>query len=177
MTLIPPIGFPLVSTTVPEIVPKRFDVAFYVLPVPRGSRRQPQHRTSEATRSGWEPARRLLADLSAGRLTMLTPTRVILEEIVALGPNERQGYRLIRVATPQKKLREGIEDVAPDGYNTQQQLEAKRVRALRMLHHAAWVTRDQEATRHFYEDIIGLPLTATWAERAPSTGEDEAEEE
>jgi hypothetical protein len=35
----------------------------------------------------------------------------------------------------------------------------------RRLHHAAWVTRDQEATRHFYEDIIGLPLVATWAER------------
>ncbi|MDE3076455.1 MAG: VOC family protein [Chloroflexota bacterium] len=34
------------------------------------------------------------------------------------------------------------------------------------LHHAAWVTRDQEATRHFYEDILGIPLVATWAERA-----------
>ena len=31
----------------------------------------------------------------------------------------------------------------------------------RWLHHAAWVTRDQEATRHFYEDILGLPLVAT----------------
>ena len=40
---------------------------------------------------------------------------------------------MIRVSTTQKKLREGIEDVAPDGYNTQQQLEAMRVRALRML--------------------------------------------
>jgi len=40
----------------------------------------------------------------------------------------------------------------------------------RRLHHAAWVTRDQEATRHFYEDLIGVPLVATWAERAPSTG-------
>src|ERR671931_493267 len=40
----------------------------------------------------------------------------------------------------------------------------------RRLHHAAWVTRDQEATRHFYEDIIGLPLAATWAEQAPATG-------
>jgi hypothetical protein len=25
----------------------------------------------------------------------------------------------------------------------------------------------QEATRHFYEDIIGLPLAATWAEKMP----------
>lgn len=38
----------------------------------------------------------------------------------------------------------------------------------RRLHHAAWITRDQEATRHFYEDIIGLPLAATWAERGPT---------
>ncbi len=32
------------------------------------------------------------------------------------------------------------------------------------LHHTAYVARDLEATRHFYEDIIGLPLTATWCE-------------
>ncbi|GIX47366.1 MAG: hypothetical protein KatS3mg131_1577 [Candidatus Tectimicrobiota bacterium] len=36
------------------------------------------------------------------------------------------------------------------------------------LHHAAWVTRDQEATRHFYEDILGIPLVATWAEKSPT---------
>lgn len=32
------------------------------------------------------------------------------------------------------------------------------------LHHNAYVTTDQEATRAFYEDIIGLPLIATWKE-------------
>jgi catechol 2,3-dioxygenase-like lactoylglutathione lyase family enzyme len=32
------------------------------------------------------------------------------------------------------------------------------------LHHNAYVTKDQEATRAFYEDIIGLPLIATWSE-------------
>jgi len=32
------------------------------------------------------------------------------------------------------------------------------------LHHNAYVTRDQEATRAFYEEIIGLPLMATWKE-------------
>jgi catechol 2,3-dioxygenase-like lactoylglutathione lyase family enzyme len=32
------------------------------------------------------------------------------------------------------------------------------------LHHNAFVTKDQEATRAFYEDIIGLPLIATWSE-------------
>ena len=32
------------------------------------------------------------------------------------------------------------------------------------LHHTAYVTRDQEKTRQFYEDVIGLPLVATWCE-------------
>jgi catechol 2,3-dioxygenase-like lactoylglutathione lyase family enzyme len=32
------------------------------------------------------------------------------------------------------------------------------------LHHTAYVSRDLEATRKFYEDIIGLPLVATWCE-------------
>jgi glyoxylase I family protein len=33
------------------------------------------------------------------------------------------------------------------------------------LHHTAYVTRDLEATRRFYEELIGLPLIATWCER------------
>jgi catechol 2,3-dioxygenase-like lactoylglutathione lyase family enzyme len=32
------------------------------------------------------------------------------------------------------------------------------------LHHHAFVCRDQEATRRFYEEIVGLPLAATWCE-------------
>lgn len=32
------------------------------------------------------------------------------------------------------------------------------------LHHTAYVTKDLEATRKFYEEIIGLPLIATWCE-------------
>ena len=32
------------------------------------------------------------------------------------------------------------------------------------LHHNAFLTKDQEATRAFYEDLIGLPLVATWSE-------------
>ena len=32
------------------------------------------------------------------------------------------------------------------------------------LHHTAYVAKDLEATRRFYEDIIGLPLVATWCE-------------
>lgn len=32
------------------------------------------------------------------------------------------------------------------------------------LHHTAYVSADLERTRSFYEDIIGLPLAATWCE-------------
>jgi len=40
------------------------------------------------------------------------------------------------------------------------------------LHHHATVVRDQEANRRFFEDVIGLPLVATWCEesRHPRTG-------
>ena len=34
------------------------------------------------------------------------------------------------------------------------------------LHHYAWVTKDHEANRRFFEDVIGMPLVATWCERA-----------
>lgn len=43
---------------------------------------------------------------------------------------------------------------------------------LRGLHHFAYRCRDAEETRHFYEDILGLPLVhMVRAERIPSTGE------
>ena len=32
------------------------------------------------------------------------------------------------------------------------------------LHHTAYVSKNLEATRRFYEDVIGLPLVATWCE-------------
>jgi catechol 2,3-dioxygenase-like lactoylglutathione lyase family enzyme len=34
------------------------------------------------------------------------------------------------------------------------------------LHHHAFAVRDQEANRAFIEDVLGIPLTATWCERA-----------
>ena len=33
------------------------------------------------------------------------------------------------------------------------------------LHHNAYVTRDMEAVRKFYEEIIGVPLISTWCEK------------
>jgi polyphosphate kinase len=51
-------------------------------------------------------------------------------------------FFMIRVSTTLKNLEEGTEDVAPDGYNTEQQLEAMRARARRILNDQASVWDD-----------------------------------
>ncbi|MSQ72182.1 MAG: VOC family protein [Betaproteobacteria bacterium] len=33
------------------------------------------------------------------------------------------------------------------------------------LHHLAYVVRDQEVNRKFFEDLLGIPLVATWCEK------------
>ncbi len=40
------------------------------------------------------------------------------------------------------------------------------------LHHSAFVCRDLEQTRKFYEDDLGWPLVATWRERDQVAGND-----
>src|SRR6187397_1925920 len=59
----------------------------------------------------------------------------LLERVKFFGITGRNldEFFMIRVATTQKKLREGIEDVAPDGYNTEQQLYAMRTRAWKQI--------------------------------------------
>src|SRR5215813_13999897 len=63
------------------------------------------------------------------------PSHPLLERVKFLsivGTNLDEFF-MIRVATTQKKLREGIEDIAPDGYGTEQQLEAMRTRARKQI--------------------------------------------
>jgi len=36
------------------------------------------------------------------------------------------------------------------------------------LHHHAYVVKDQEKNRQFFEDVLGIPLTATWCEKHQS---------
>ena len=38
-------------------------------------------------------------------------------------------------------------------------------RAPERLHHHAFVVKDQEKNRRFFEDVLGIPLTATWCEQ------------
>jgi polyphosphate kinase len=65
----------------------------------------------------------------------------LLERVkfLAITGNNLDEFFMIRVSTTQKKLLEGIEDIAPDGYNTEQQYEAMRLGALRMLQSQAAV--------------------------------------
>lgn len=37
------------------------------------------------------------------------------------------------------------------------------------LHHHAYVVRDQEVNRQFFEDLLGIPLVATWCEQLRNT--------
>jgi polyphosphate kinase len=73
---------------------------------------------------------------------VLDPSHPLLERVkfLAIAAGNLDEFFMIRISTTLKNLREGIETVAPDGLNTQQQLEAMRDRALRMLDEigAAW---------------------------------------
>ncbi len=65
----------------------------------------------------------------------LDPSHPLLERVKFLsivGTNLDEFF-MIRVATTVKKVREGIEDVGPDGCNTTQQLDAMRTRARQQL--------------------------------------------
>lgn len=63
------------------------------------------------------------------------PSHPLLERVkfLAIVGSNLDEFFMIRVSTTLKKLREGLEDIAPDGYNTEQQLQAMRSRARRML--------------------------------------------
>jgi polyphosphate kinase len=69
------------------------------------------------------------------------PSHPLLERIkfFAITATNLDEFFMIRVSTTLKNLREGTEDIAPDGYNTEQQLEAMRARARRMLNDQAAV--------------------------------------
>ena len=46
----------------------------------------------------------------------------------------------------------------------------EKLKVFSRLHHNAHVTTDMEATRKFYEEIIGFPLVATWCEKTELFG-------
>lgn len=91
----------------PEGLPKRFDVAFFVLAVPADAPGQPEHTTTEATHSRWEPVAQILSGAASGALVLLTPTRVILEELDAL--------RDVATVVARRPVIAGVRDDRPEG--------------------------------------------------------------
>src|SRR5690349_19118543 len=60
----------------------------------------------------------------------------------------------------------GVTDwISSTGFKPKEIIMAISAKLPSRLHHTAFTSRDLEATRHFYEDIIGLPLVATWCEK------------
>ncbi|MBI2188572.1 MAG: polyphosphate kinase 1 [Acidobacteria bacterium] len=94
----------------------------------------------------------------------LDPSHPLLERVkfLAITAANLDEFFMIRISTTQKNLREGIEDVAPDGLNTQQQLEAMRDRALRMLDEIAgcW----QELGPRLADERIVLLEPGEWSQ-------------
>ncbi len=86
----------------------------------------------------------------------------LLERVKFLGITGRNldEFFMIRVATTLKKLHEGIEDVAPDGYNTEQQLDAMRGGARRLMQAQAAVW--EELRRELAAQRISLLEADQW---------------
>src|SRR5690606_13732523 len=61
----------------------------------------------------------------------------------------------------------------PDGLRHSEVLSMNApARLPERLHHNAYVVKDLEKTRWFYEDVLGLPLVATWCEKAELFGKE-----
>lgn len=71
--------------TTPPGFPKRFQVHFMVAHIPTSDPRAPQNTTTEAWESEWLTVREVLERGSGGDLQVMTPTRIILEELAQLG--------------------------------------------------------------------------------------------
>lgn len=63
--------------------PKRFDVEFFLLPVTEGA--EFAHQTDEATHSDWISVADLVREAEDGTLSLVPPTRTIVDELSALG--------------------------------------------------------------------------------------------
>lgn len=66
--------------------PRRFDVRFLLLPVSdEGEAAAFAHTTTEAVHSEWTPVEAVLAGAEDGSLMLVSPTRVLMEELAGLG--------------------------------------------------------------------------------------------
>ncbi|KAB7744605.1 GNAT family N-acetyltransferase [Nostocoides sp. F2B08] len=87
--------------------PTRFDVAFFVLPVRDGA--EFEHLTGEATHSEWVSVTDLVKSAEVGRLTLVPPTRTIVDELAALRTLEA----VRRFRPPVVPVRHDLTDLRP----------------------------------------------------------------
>jgi 8-oxo-dGTP pyrophosphatase MutT (NUDIX family) len=66
----------------PEFEPRRYDTRFFLAAVPPGQKAR-HVLDGEASESGWWPAAAVLDEFAAGRVVMLPPTLVAVEEVAA----------------------------------------------------------------------------------------------
>lgn len=65
--------------------PRRFDVRFLLYPTTRAEEAAFRHTTTEAHGSQWLPLTEIVERTEAGLLTLLPPTRTLVDELAALG--------------------------------------------------------------------------------------------
>lgn len=70
----------------PVFEPRRYDTRFFAAAVPQGQ--VPDDRTTEAVHADWADPAQTMAAFEAGRVMMLPPTRVALEELARAGSVE-----------------------------------------------------------------------------------------
>ena len=72
----------------------------------------------------------------------------------------------------ERTVQETLKSSGSGEQRADEQTSARLLRHLpERLHHHAYVCADQERTRRFYEDVLGLPLIATWIEREEYEGQ------
>lgn len=72
---------PLARWVTPGFEPRRFDTYFYTATVPTEQR--PKLQSSEFTSSGWSRPQDLLSRATTGKIILMPPTRVLLEQVAA----------------------------------------------------------------------------------------------
>jgi 8-oxo-dGTP pyrophosphatase MutT (NUDIX family) len=97
---------PWAHWTTPEHEPRRYDTRFLLAVLPTGQ--DARHVAGgESAESGWWPAAEVLDEFVAGRLALMPPTLVAIEEVAAAGSAERlwSAPRTVREVMPRLEHR------------------------------------------------------------------------
>ena len=88
---------------------RRFDTRFFAAPVPAAQ--SPRHLEGEADQAGWVPAAQMLREHAAGRVGLMPPTLVCLEDLAACG----QVARVLATQRQPQPVMPRLVRISPDG--------------------------------------------------------------